>query len=54
MKRRDFIKSAFALSAFGTQIPVMALGRKNQFGRIVQWDTDRILSSLNSTEVTMD
>ena len=43
MKRRDFIKSAFALSAFGTQIPVMALGRKNQFGRIVQWDTDRIL-----------
>ena len=43
MKRRDFIKSAFALSAFGTQIPVMALGRKNQFGRIVQWDTDRII-----------
>jgi uncharacterized protein (DUF1501 family) len=43
MKRRDFIKSAFVLSAFGTQIPVMALGRKNQFGRIVQWDTDRII-----------
>ena len=43
MKRRDFIKSAFALSAFGTQIPVMALGRKNQFGRIVQWETDRII-----------
>jgi len=43
MKRRDFIKSAFVLSAFGTQIPVMALGRKNQFGRIVQWETDRII-----------
>ena len=43
MKRRDFIKSAFALSAFGTQIPVMALGRKNQFGRIAQWESDRII-----------
>lgn len=43
MKRRDFIKSAFALSAFGTQIPVMALGRKNRAGRRVQWETDRIV-----------
>ena len=43
MKRRDFIKSAFVLSAFGTQIPVLALGRKNQFGRRVQWETDRIV-----------
>ncbi|MGY8788527.1 MAG: DUF1501 domain-containing protein, partial [Fidelibacterota bacterium] len=40
---RDFIKSAFALSAFGTQIPVMALGKRNQAGRTIQWETDRIV-----------
>ena len=43
MKRREFIKSAFALSAFGTQIPIMALGRKNKLGRSVEWESDRIV-----------
>ena len=43
MKRRDFIKSAFALSAFGTQIPVLAFGRKNRYARRTQWETDRIV-----------
>lgn len=43
MKRRDFIKSAFALSAFGTQIPVLAFGKRNRAGRQIQWETDRIV-----------
>ena len=44
MKRRDFIKAAMVLSAFGTQIPLMAIGRRQrQLQRRTQWETDRIV-----------
>jgi len=44
MKRRDFIKTAMVLSAFGTQLPLMAIGRRQrQLQRRTQWETDRIV-----------
>jgi len=44
MKRRDFIKTAMVLSAFGTQLPLMAIGRrKRQLYRRTQWETERIV-----------
>ena len=44
MKRRDFIKTSMVFSAFGTQLPLMAIGRKRrQIGRTSQWETDRVV-----------
>ena len=44
MKRRDFIKTSMVISAFGTRLPLMAVGRKQrQLGRTSQWESDRIV-----------
>ena len=44
MKRRDFIKTSMVISAFGTRLPLMAVGRKQrQLGRTYQWESDRIV-----------
>jgi len=44
MKRRDFIKTSMVLSAFGKQLPLMAVGRnRRQLGRTSQWETDRVV-----------
>ena len=44
MKRRDFIKTTMALTAFGTQIPLMAIGKNGkQSSRRSRWETDRIV-----------
>ena len=43
MKRRDFIKTTMALTAFGTRIPLMAIGKNGiQSSRRASWETDRI------------
>lgn len=44
MKRRDFIKSATALTIAGTQIPLMALGKPRHQRKVTgNWGSDRIV-----------
>ncbi|MDP6755571.1 MAG: DUF1501 domain-containing protein [Candidatus Marinimicrobia bacterium] len=44
MKRRDFIKSATALTIAGTQMPVMALGKPRHQRKVTgNWGSDRIV-----------
>ena len=43
MKRRDFIRTTMALTAFGARIPLMAIGKNGiQSSRRASWETDHI------------